>query len=74
MSETGMPVLRLMKLVDNDDELKVQVRWKGLTESEDTLEPALKVYEEVPQFFMKLLARRNTFVEMVVKSRLILHL
>ena len=37
-SETGMPVSRLIGLHDTDDGIQVQVRWKGLSASEDTYE------------------------------------
>lgn len=59
-SETGMPVSRLIKLVDDDGTLCVQVRWKGLSPSDDTLEPISRVHEDVPQLFLKLLDRKNT--------------
>ena len=38
-SGTGMPVARLMKLVKDADGLKILVRWKGISNSDDTLEP-----------------------------------
>ena len=68
-SETGMPVQRLMRLVQSDDGLMVQVRWKGLPASEDTLEPISKVYEDVPELFLKLLRRKNTPSDLVDKVR-----
>lgn len=37
--ETGMPVQRLMRLIEADDGSMVQVRWRGLPPSEDRLEP-----------------------------------
>lgn len=43
-SETGIPVARLMNLVDENGFLKVQARWRGLTHSEDTLEPLENLY------------------------------
>ena len=46
-SKTGIPVQRLVRLVDTDDSLMLKFRWRGLPESEDASEPALKVYEEV---------------------------
>lgn len=73
-SETGMPVQRLMRLVDTDDGLMVQVRWRGLPDSEDTLEPASKVYEDVPQLFRKLLGRQSAPVDLVAKARRALRL
>lgn len=37
-SETGMPVAQLMKLIESENGLQFQVRWKGLPNSEDSLE------------------------------------
>lgn len=68
-SETGMPVQRLMRLEDTDDGLIVQVRWRGLPESENSMEPAGNVYEDVPQLFRKLLGRQNTPAELVSRIR-----
>lgn len=68
-SETGMPVQRLMRLVESDDGLMVQVRWKGLPESEDTLEPIGKVYEDVPQLLLKMLRRKAVSSDLVSKAR-----
>ena len=68
-SETGMPVARLMKLVDTPDGLKVQVRWKGLSISEDTLEPLKRIYEDVPNMLERLLKRKNTPIELATAAR-----
>ncbi len=38
-SERRMPVPRLMGLKETEDGLQVQVRWRALSNSEDTLEP-----------------------------------
>ena len=73
-SETGMPVARLMRLVDSPDGLLVQVRWRGLCDSEDTLEPIGRVYEDVPQLLWKLLRRKNTPSNLVAKARRVLAL
>lgn len=59
-SETGMPVQRLMQLVDTDDGIMVQVRWRGLPPSGDTFEPLAAIYDDVPTLLRKLLQRRNT--------------
>lgn len=59
-SETGMLVSRLLRLVEQDDQLCVLVRWKGLEDTEDTLEPLQRVHEDVPQLLAKLLRRKNT--------------
>lgn len=69
-SETGMPVQRLLRLVDADEGLKVLVCWRGLPGSEDTLEPPEKVYEDVLQLFEKPLCRKNTPMDLVRKARL----
>lgn len=73
-SETGMPVARLMQLVDSPDGLKVQVRWKGLPNSEDTMEPLERVYEDVPQMLLRLLGRKNTPLGLANKARSIIGL
>lgn len=57
-SETGMEVQRLLGLVDTGDGLMVQVRWKGLPDSEDTKEPLRKVHEDVLELLVKLLRRK----------------
>lgn len=66
-SEPGMPVPHLMRLVDTDDGMMVQVCWRGLRESEDTLEPLMKVFEDVPQLLKKLLRRKNALASLVSK-------
>lgn len=53
-SEKGMPLQRIMKFIETADGMIVQVRWKGLPESEDIFEPVSKVYEDFPQLFMKM--------------------
>lgn len=73
-SETGMVVQGLLKLVDTDDGLKVQVRWRGLPDSEDTLEPLLQIYEDVPDLLMKLLRRKNAPWDLVERAQRELHL
>lgn len=73
-SETGMVVKRLLKLVDTDDGLKVQVRWRGLPDSEDTLEPLLQIYEDVPDLLMKLLRRKNAPSDLDERAQRELHL
>lgn len=59
-SEMGMPVSSLLRLVEEDDQLFVLVRWKKLGDSEDTLEPLRRVFKDVPQLVIKLLLRKNT--------------
>ena len=54
-SETGMPVARLMSLLDTADGIQVHIRRKGISADEDTLEPLARVYEKVPQMLERLL-------------------
>lgn len=68
-SETGMPVARLMKFVECPDGIKVQVRWKGLSPLEDTLEPLQNVYEDVPRMLHKLMERSSTSQQLRDKVR-----
>lgn len=48
-SETGMPVARLLRLLDQDGDLFVAVRWKELSASEHTLKPLIRVWKDVPK-------------------------
>jgi transposase InsO family protein len=73
-SETGMPVARLMRLYEDEDGLKVVVRWKGLSHSEDTSEPLRHVYEDVPDMLIRLLQRKNTPQDLAAKARTVLAL
>ena len=73
-SETGMDVQRLMRLIDSDEGLKVQVRWRGFSESDDTSEPLQKIYEDVPELLLKLLRRKNVPKDLFAKARRELHL
>lgn len=67
-SETGIPVARLLRLFEQDNELFVLVRWKGLEDSEDTLEPLQRVEEDVPQLFPKLLRRKNANARLLFRA------
>ena len=73
-SETGMPVTRLLRLVDTEDGLKVIIRWKGLQNSEDTEEPLERVFEDVRQMLLRLLRRKKTPAHLAEKVRSILSL
>lgn len=73
-SETGMTVQRLMGLEEHSDGLYVVVRWKGLPDSDDTLEPIAKVHEDVPAMLERLFQRKNTPRDLVEKARNILAL
>eukprot|EP00171_Calliarthron_tuberculosum_P023682 IDg23682t1 len=59
-SETGMPVQRLMNLVQSADGIEVVVRWRGLPNSADTTEPLQRIYEDVPQMLINLFNRKST--------------
>lgn len=69
LSKIGLPVQRLMRLVETDDGLMVQVCWRGLAEPEYTLEPLGKVHDDVPQPFEKLLKRKNNPALLASKAR-----
>lgn len=64
-----MIVQRLMGLVKSLDELHVQVRWKELPSSENTLEPIRQVQEDVHGLVSKLLQRKNTPSHLAGKAR-----
>lgn len=57
--ETGMPVQGLMRLVENEEGLFVQARWKGLLLTKDTLEPMEHISEDVSQPLENLFLRQN---------------
>lgn len=59
-SETNMPVQRLRRLIDTDDGMIVQARWRGRPESENNLEFLQKVFEGAPLFLKMLLHCKNT--------------
>lgn len=60
-SETGIPVVRLLRLEETDDgQLIVLVCRKRLPNSEDTKELLTRVYGDVPQIMLRLLQRKNT--------------
>lgn len=53
-SETGMVVHRLIRLVETEDGLYVQVRWKRLSESKDMMKLISNIYRGVSKRFKKL--------------------
>lgn len=58
-----------MKIVKIDNELKVQVRWKGLPPQDDTLETLQNVYEDVPVMLDRLLKRKSTPADLAQQAR-----
>ena len=48
-----------MGLEETEDGIMVHVRWRGLPNSEDTLEPLQRVHEDVPQMLRSLLSRKS---------------
>lgn len=71
-SETGMPVQRLMRLVETDGALLGQLRLLRLQESEDISGHSENVYQDLLKFFQKLLGRKNSPTDLVVKIRRVL--
>lgn len=59
-SETGMPVSRLLRLVEDGGQLKVLVRCKGFNESETTEKPLAQLNEDVSKLVRKLLDQNST--------------
>ncbi len=68
-SEKGIPIQRLMCLVEKPDSLYVRVRWRGVPPFEDTDEPLRNVFEDAPTLVRKLLARKNTPANLSRKAR-----
>lgn len=58
-SETGIRVSRLLNLCEDNGQLFVVVRLKGLPVEDDKMELLLCVYEDVPKLVVKMLARKN---------------
>lgn len=54
-SETVMILKRLIGATNTDDGIIVKLRWRGLTVSEETLEPLAQIYEDIPQPLHKLI-------------------
>lgn len=59
-SETGLPVSLLPHLVEEEGNLFVLLCLRGLDNSEDTLAPIARVYDEVPQPSTKLPCHKTT--------------
>lgn len=68
-SYLGMPVSHLMGLEETPEGLIVTVRWKGLSNSEDSLERLANFYSYFPQIFERFLRRKKTPPSLVHKAR-----
>lgn len=60
-----MIVHRLVGIVKLYDGLKTRVRWRGLPESENTVEPLEQVYQDVPLLLKNILRRKNNPPDLV---------
>lgn len=69
MSETSIPAQNLMQLLETGYELLVQVCWRSVSQSEDTVEPLQKIYENVVEVRWKSLYCNNTPADLVAKER-----
>lgn len=59
VSEKGMFVHRVLILVELDDRLDVKVCWRGLSESENTIEHIHQLYQNISQLLTKLLRHKR---------------
>lgn len=57
--ETGLVVQRLMHIEDREYRLMFKVRWRGLPESEDTIDTTAHIDKDVPQLLLELLGRKH---------------
>lgn len=62
-----MPVAILMKIVKLGEDLKVQVRWKGLSPKHDTLELIQNVYEDGSKMLDRVLSVKQLPITSQVK-------
>lgn len=60
LSETGMMVSKLLRLVNRDESLYDLVHCKGLSNLDDRLEPLSRMHEDVRRIVSKLLERKNS--------------
>lgn len=67
-SETAMPVQRLMRLIESEEGLFVLICWRGMPQTEETLEPLNKIHEDVPQLLEKLFCCKNIPDSLVAKA------
>lgn len=64
-----MPVLRLLRSMNSEDFILVQVRWKCLSNLKDTLEPLKKIYEDVRKMLLRVVSRKITDSYLAHKAR-----
>lgn len=69
-----MPVSLFIKLVEDDRDYIVQVRWRGLPNWEDTLESLHQVFKGVPQMLSCLLEHKATPTDLEDKLYMLLFL
>lgn len=58
-----------MALVDTLDGIKVGVPWKGMSDSENTLEPPSKVYEDIPKMLTRHFGGKYSLTRLVATAR-----
>lgn len=62
-------ILRPLGLVDTAADFHVKTPWRGPAASEDTEEPPVKVYEDVPRLSTKLLGRKSIASKLLERAR-----
>lgn len=67
-SETGMTFSWLLVIEDHDDRPYIDVCWRGLPNSEDSVESLQKIYEDVRGMVNRFLNRKNTLPDLVEKA------
>lgn len=67
-SETGMALARIIGLEEITNGLQVHVRWKGMSKEEESLEPLVWVYEDVPHMVKGLINRKDLTHHLVEKA------
>lgn len=72
--ETGITVARLMGLVHHMDGMYVKVRWNDFTNSDVILQPIGRIFEDVPNMFVRLLDIPNTTPALPPKWRALLEI
>lgn len=68
--ETGTDASRLMKLADDEDGVKTDIRRKGLPTEQDILEPLARVHEDISQLVSNLLLQKSTGNDLAKMARL----